>query len=243
MLSRLFCWLLTGCIGAGLLAGCVSQANHRTLQDIVFYYGGEVQLQPRRQFTSAPGWLSGRYLIITLRSPGTVPRYGDARVPASNCALLAFSNLAPDNQNRYDYYRVSVAEADTTRTYTFTPAQLAQATRARTLALSLLDNLQQHNYLSAVNACNAATYGPLPPDSLLARFRRLPRQLRPFNTYAAQGFQLDTVRLAGKRLPLVRVVLSVPRYHVEEPPGLLALQINPRMKPTEKFLYGATVLR
>jgi hypothetical protein len=205
-----------------LLAGCSSPSEKQALYEISEFYGGNVRLSSGRNFSTSDE-PKGHYLAVALDNPSLSRYFEDLRLPASNCAYLAFSNLKPAEREDYDFVKVSLKDSASTHTYSFLQADLKQALAAGEDLRTLIFNIQGSDYVAAANNFNSDALGTMP-------------RINPFTEYRIHGFALVQESVSGKPLPLVRLFASVPRP--PEPDHHLVFVINPALSDTEHFLYG-----
>ena len=219
-----------------LLAGCTSPSEKQALYEISEFYGGSVRLSSGRNFSTSGDEPKGHYLAVALNSPGLGRHFDDLRLPASNCAYLAFSNLKPSEREGYDFVKVTLQDSASTHGYTFSQQQLRQALAAAEDLRTLIFNIQGSDYVAAANNFNPDALGTMPRDSLPALMQRLGTRINPFTEYRIHGFKLEQVPIQGQPKPLMSLYVSVPRP--PEPDHYLEVVINPAMADNEHFLYG-----
>ena len=228
-------WLLLG-----LLASCSSATEKQALYEISEFYGGSVRLSSGRNFSTNGEEPKGHYLAIALNNPGLGRHFEDFRLPASNCAYLAFNNLKPAEREDYDFVKVTLQDSAGTHGYSFTQDDLKQALAAGENLRTLIFNIQGSDYVAAANNFNSDALGTTPRDSLPSIMYRLGARINPFTEYRIHGFALVREPMRGRPLPLVRLFVSVPRP--PQPDHHLVFVINPALSDKEHFLYGMNVL-
>ncbi len=224
-----------------LLAGCASPGAKQALYEISEFYGGSVRITSGRNFTTNGNEPQGHYLAVALNSPELGRHYDDLRLPASNCAYLAFNNLKPSERGSYDFVKVALQDSTGTHTYTFPQQQLKQALAAAENLRTLIFNIQGSDYLSAANNFSPDALGTMPRDSLPTIMQRIGTRLNPFTEYRVHGFALTEVPIKGKPHRLIRLYVSVP--HAPEPDHFLIFVIDPELTDTQHFLYGFNLIK
>ena len=227
-------------LALGLLAGCSSPSEKQALYEISEFYGGSVRLSSGRNFLANSDELKGHYLSVALDKPSLSRHFADLRLPASNCAYLAFSNLKPTERADYDFVKVALKDSTGTHLYSFPQADLTQALAAGEDLRTLIFNIQGSDYVAAANNFNPDALGTMPRDSLTSVMYRLGTRINPFTEYRIHGFTLVREAVRGQPLPLVRLFVSVPRH--PDPDHHLLFVINPAMSDAEHFLYGLNVI-
>ena len=225
-------WLLA----LAVLAGCASNAEKQAAYEIAEFYGGSVRLTSGRNFSAGGSEPQGHYLAITLKNPALNRYFDDLRLPASNCAYLAFNNLKPTERTSYDFVKVTLQDSVGAHTYTFSQQQLRQALAAAEDLRTLIFNIQGSDYVAAANNFNPDALDTMPRDSLPILMQRLGTRLNPFTEYRIHGFGTEQIPIKGKPKPLMSLYVSVPRP--PEPDHYLEVVINPEMSDTQHFLYG-----
>jgi hypothetical protein len=223
-----------------LLAGCSSPSEKQALYEISEFYGGSVRLSAGRNFSTSSDEPKGHYLAVALNNPSLSRHFEDLRLPASNCAYLAFSNLKPTEREDYDFVKVALRDSASTHSYSFSQSDLKQALAAGENLRTLIFNIQGSDYVAAANNFNPDALGTMPRDSLPSVMYRLGTRLNPFTEYRIHGFALVREPARGEPLPLVRLFVSVPRPPA--PDHHLMVIINPAMSDAEHFLYGLNML-
>jgi len=229
-------WLLALLV----LAGCSSPSEKQALYEISEFYGGSVRLSSGRNFSTSGEEPQGHYLAVALDKPGLNRHFADLKLPASNCAYLAFSNLKPAERADYDFVKVTLKDSASTHAYSFSQADLTQALAAGEDLRTLIFNIQGSDYVAAANNFNPDALDTIPRDSLTSIMYRLGTRINPFTEYRIHGFALVREPVGSKPLPLVRLFVSVPRP--PEPDHHLLFVINPALSDAEHFLYGMNVI-
>ncbi|WP_345238360.1 hypothetical protein [Hymenobacter saemangeumensis] len=174
-----------------------------------------------------------------MESPGLAQRYDDLQLPASNCALLVYQGLTGNEHERYDYYKITVADSSSSHSYSFARAEVAQAAQAAGLLTTIMANMQQEDYAAAARTLHPIALQGLSPDSVTALLAKVGRGLAPLRDYDLHGYKIVSEQVSGQPLELVQLYLSVPA--TPESRRLLVV-INPQAEASTPFLYGFNLL-
>ncbi|MVN77113.1 hypothetical protein GO988_12325 [Hymenobacter sp. HMF4947] len=223
----------------GLLAGCTSPTEKQGLDAVAQFYGDKVSYSKGSHLSTNAAEPQGKYLEVKVFNTKLSKEFSDLRLPASNCAYLTYSSLAPAERQAYNYVKVTLQDSLTEHSYTFKAPELALATQAATDLDRLMTHFKDRDYNGVVNSFNPAT---LPPDvraNLPTSLAELEKKTGPVTQYYLQGYALTSAPVAGRSQQLVRLFVTVQRA---QKAGKLLAVINPQLRPNEKFLYGLNIL-
>lgn len=226
-------------LGLGLLAGCTSNTEQQGIEEVSRFYGGSVGYSKGSNVTTAANEPQGKYLEIKLSDAHLGRRFSDLHMPASNCAYLVYSRLTRDERQGYNYLKVTLSDSGTTHGYSFPILELQAATQAAHNLTVCMDDFEQKEYGALTNIFNPQALGSLPPDSLAPALTRVGRKIGPISRYSLEGYDLANVPIKGQPHQFVRLFVAAQQ---PLPMRKLLFVIDPRLRRTEKFLYGINLL-
>jgi hypothetical protein len=222
-------------LAMSVLASCTSATEKQGLEAVAQFYGGSVGFTKGANATTESSEAQGKYLEISLRASGIGKRYSDLRMPASNCAYMVYNKLAPDEQQGYDYLKVSLKDSADAHAYTFQKSELALAAQAGIDLNAFLIDLQTEDHDKVLKAFNPDVLGAEGQAKLPEQLTKIERALASITNYQIEGYAPVTIKLGKQKVKLVRFYLIV--AHAGKS-SRMTLVINPQMHPDQPYLYG-----
>jgi len=229
--------------GLTLLVSCSSAPEHteplkRAVPEEVTAFFGEDITYGKGHHTST-GEPKGTYLEVAVHDEKLGQQYGDLSLPASNCAYLSYKNLPATERQQYDYFKITMQDGSTPHSYTFPRLELAQAAQAATDLDVLMTSFKDRNYPAVVNTFSASAITPEIRAQLPANLATIEQKIGPVQQYYLEGYAPTQVLLAGKKLRLIRLFVTL--SHPKKASRMLVV-IDPELQSKDKFLYGLNIL-
>ena len=229
-------------IGFAVLAGCSSSTEpteplqRKSPDELTAFFGENITYSKGHQAANEP---KGTYLEVTIHDDKLAQQYADLGLPASNCAYLSYKDLSAAERQQYDYLKITMQDASAARSYAFPRADLALATQAATDLDVLMTHFKERNYPAVLGSFNPRALTPAMRAQSFSYLAAIEQQKGPVQQYYLEGYAPAQVLLAGKKLPLVHLFVTL--SHPQKA-SRIVVAIDPSLRPEEKFLYGLDII-
>lgn len=220
-----------------MLAGCtITDNEQKGLDEVAKVYGGKVSFKIGTFTSTNPNAAQGKLLEIDI-TDADLTRYGELfALPAANAAVLMYNRMTTAERADYNGLQVVLRNGNSSRTFSYPMAMLAEATQAYHQLAILLTGWQKQDYQLVADRWNDAALTRPDRTGLPAAVARQGAKIGPIAGFSPEGFLGGTSK---EHFMNLYVTIAAPGGGTQQ----MLFCVNPKLPDSGRFLYGLEFLK